>query len=96
MADVTGISVSTAEITLTANQVTTVTFDSDVTTVEVVSNGVAKIRWTCDGTTPNATTGWFMPSGLVMVDSRQPTTAALTVVKLWSDGAPTVVVQRDT
>lgn len=83
---------SSPEIALTPSTVQTVTFNWDVVAVEVISDGAAKLRWTCDGSDPSNTHGYFMPA-LVMVDTRQPPTAGQTVVKLWSAGAPSVVVQ---
>jgi hypothetical protein len=95
MADVAIISpaVSSPEITLTANEVQTVTFDLDVNDVEVISDGAATVRWTCDGSTPSATHGYFIPA-LVAIDTRRSGVLGNTAVHLWSNGTPTVVVQR--
>lgn len=80
-------------ITLVPNEISTITFtDEDLVSVEVISDDVAPVRWTCDGTTPSATAGWYIPT--LGVDERQPPTAFGTIVKLWSAGAPTVQVQR--
>lgn len=76
----------------------TVTFSDDLTTVEIVTAVAlsADVWWTCDGTAPNAGSGWFIPAGTVGKDSRQPPTSGNTVVRLYSTGTPSVRVQRGT
>lgn len=95
MVNVTDVEMSTEELTLPANTISTVTFTTDVDTVEVISNGAAKLRWTCDGSDPSETHGWYVPA-LAMVDTRSVPASGKTVVKVWTNGTPTVVVQCDT
>ncbi len=82
---------------LTAGQVSTVTFAEDLDSVEVYSDGLAPVWWTCDGTTPAEGNGYFIP--LAAIDERRPVLTedhdpSRVVVRLWSAGAPTVRVQR--
>lgn len=96
MADhtVTAGAIGSPAFALTATAVSTVTFSDDVQSIEVISDGTAAVWWTCDGTTPAANVGYYIP--IVGVDERQPPTSGNTVVKLWSTGTPTVRVQRGT
>jgi hypothetical protein len=80
-------------ITLTANEVSTVTFAEDLQSVTVITDGTAEVWWTCDRSEPSVGVGWYIPA-VIGADDRQPTTAGGTVVKLVSTGAPNVRVQR--
>lgn len=82
------------ELDLTADQVTTVTFeDEDVSRIEVVVvANTAPVRWTCDGTEPSEDAGYYIP--LDGVDDAEPPTAGPTVVKLWTSGTAKACVQR--
>lgn len=79
---------------LVANQVSTVTFNDDLITVEVITDGTAPLWWRCDAGTPaiNDTNSLYIPT--LGVDSRQPTSPGNTTVTLISTGTPTVRVQR--
>lgn len=81
------------ELDLIPNEITTVTFVNDVTSVEVVVVGnTAPVRWTCDGSDPSEDTGFYIP--VTGVDEREPPTAGPTVVKLWTSGTAKACVQR--
>lgn len=86
-------SVGTTTVTLTASAVQIVNFAEDIQSVEVYSDGIAPVWWTCDGTTPAVGVGYYIPA-VVGVDSRQPRVSGTTSVRLFSTGTPTVRVQR--
>lgn len=98
MPDVTSTEVGLHAITLTANTVRTVTFADDLPSVDVISDGVADLYYTLDGSDPTVAgkNCYRIPSFAPGVDTRYPPTAGGTTVKLISTGTPTISVQRGT
>lgn len=90
--------VSSGLVTLTPNQVSTVTFTEDLGFVTVIHSeaGSGMVWYTTDGSTPviGGRSAWPLPAG--MIDERRPTvhTSEGDVVKLISSGSPTVIVTR--
>lgn len=76
--------------TLVASTVDTVTFDKDVDTVEVVSDGSAAIYVTVDGSTPTVAGAatYELPADAIAVRRIVVPTSGDTVVKLISSGTP--------
>lgn len=88
--------VGTGLVTLTASTVDTVTFDGDLTRVEVIvpASSPADVWYTLDNSAPTVggAACYFVPAG--SVDSREPRTSGDTVVKAISSGAAVLRVQR--
>lgn len=95
MADVAAGRVGKHAITLTANTVTAVTFEDDLLSVEVSTDGSARVFYTLDGTDPTVggTHCYCVPTGFGS-DEHEPRTPGGTVVKMISAGTPVVCVHR--
>lgn len=85
--------------TLVAGQVDTVTFEADILSVRVVSDGVAEVMVTFDGSTPTmpaagaSTKGVRLPAGIASV-LEVPLSGATDSVKILSSGTPKVSVEK--
>ncbi len=94
--------VAAHDITLVAGQVSSVTFTDNISRVEIVSDGSAKVFYTVDGSTPTVGGAGCYPIpavGPLISDERNTTpwqTAGnlVDVVRLISAGTPTVSVVR--
>lgn len=88
--------VSSGRLTLTPNEVTTVTFVDNIGTVQVMGHGEASVYYTVDGTQPtlDGRNTFELPANVTVVDERATRgTEQGDVVKLLSDGVATVRVQ---
>jgi hypothetical protein len=92
--EVSATGVGSPLITLSAGVETSVEFARDLTLVEVISNGGGALWYTLDGSVPavDGETSFYIPTG-GGVDRRDPV-GATSLVRLISDSAPTVRVQR--
>ncbi|MDH2424766.1 hypothetical protein [Sphaerisporangium sp. TRM90804] len=80
--------------TLQADVVATITLDRDARKVNVCNvTGTAAVWFTLDGSTPEVegNGSWVLPAVVSAIDL-EPSTAGPTVVKLISEGTPTVSV----
>lgn len=91
---VTAEQVSSGWITLVANEVSTVTFESNVFAVEVRGKGDAAVYFTVDGSTPtiDGRNTYDLMAGVISVDERR--TGQANEVKLISAAATEVRVVR--
>lgn len=87
--------VSSGRITLTAGQVSTVTFTVNVNRVQVWADGTAVVYLTTDGTAPtiDGRQCYEIP-GNALGEYPTPDTGKADVVKLISVGSPVVRVER--
>lgn len=86
---------SPQHLTLPANTVVTVTFDTDFNEVEVVNvDGIALVYFTVDRSTPaiGGTGSHVLPAAIGGLTVKPGTTGA-TIVKLISPGTPAVSVR---
>lgn len=83
-------------VTLTANTVETFVFTDNVGAVQVVSDGVAAVYFTTDGSEPTVAGDncYLLPAGTMAVDDRVTSNSPRDVVKVISSGTPTVSVMR--
>jgi hypothetical protein len=90
------VAASSHPFTLTANTVDTFTFSEDLNSVDIISDGAAAVFYTIDGTAPTVggTACYLLPAGAISVDTRQPKSGDVTVVKIISAGTPAVSAQR--
>ncbi len=80
------------------NGVETITFDSDIPSVEIVAHdGNGTLWYTLDGTDPAPASGnsYVIPAGVVGSDQRQIQTSTNTIVKVAATGADSYIsIQR--
>lgn len=83
------------DFALVASTVETVTFTDNVTAVEIISDGTAKVYYTVDGSTPTVggANCYMIPASL-SVDERAMPQQGTDAVKLISSGTPTLSIQR--
>lgn len=86
--------VSSGEVVLAANTVSTVTFTDNIGAVTLVNTGSAMVWFTTDGGTPTVggRNSRPLPAGSVDDGRATTNTASGDVVKLISSGTPTVIV----
>ncbi len=82
--------------TVTAGQVTTVTFREDLPSVDVIADGSTDVYYTLDGSAPTIAGAhtYRLPVGAMTIDTRQPNTSGPTVVRLIASVNTVVSVQR--
>jgi hypothetical protein len=87
--------VGTPAFALVAATADTVTFADNISTVEVISDGLSPVWYTLDGSTPTVggTNCYYIPA-TIAIDRRDLVSGATDTVKLISAGSPTLRVQR--
>lgn len=94
---ITGNDVALHGLTVGASQVETVIFDTNIGTVDIISDGRAAIYYTINGQPPTIKGGntFVLPAGATAIDTRPAPSGVgqFDTVRLISDGEATVSIQ---